>query len=273
MDSWENKSVHLKGKLKHTVRFNLSFGQSIWQPQYEYQFDGSELDFEKFNFTELGLNLRFSFSEKIVRVMGTEISTSRFPLIYLSYTKGLKDIWQGEFNFQKIAFSVEDNFRTRGLGETSLRIEAGLASGKLPYNRLYSASGIGRGFQFIEIENTFQTMDIYEFLSDRFVHLFFEHNFGTLLFKYKNFKPEFSIVQNIGFGSLKNSQLHQGVEFKTMEKGFFESGLRVDNLLRFNYLNIMYVGIGGGIYYRLGAYAFPTLEKNLACRFRLKFSF
>jgi hypothetical protein len=273
MDSWENKSVHLKGKLKHTVRFNLSFGQSIWQPQYEYQFDGSELDFEKFNFTELGLNLRFSFSEKIVKVMGTEISTSRFPLIYLSYTKGLKDIWQGEFDFQKIAFSVEDNFRTRGLGETSLRIEAGLASGKLPYNRLYSASGIGRGFQFLEIENTFQTMDIYEFLSDRFVHLFFEHNFETLLFKYKNFKPEFAIVQNIGFGSLKNSQLHQGVEFKTMEKGFFESGLRVDNLLRFNYLNIMYVGIGGGIYYRLGAYAFPTLEENLAYRFRLKFSF
>jgi hypothetical protein len=273
MDSWENKSVHLKGKLKHTVRFNLSFGQSIWQPQYEYQFDGSELDFEKFNFTELGLNLRFSFAEKVVKVMGTEISTSRFPLIYLSYTKGLKDIWQGEFDFQKIAFSVEDNFRTRGFGETSLRIEAGLASGKLPYNRLYSASGIGRGFQFLEIENTFQTMDIYEFLSDRFVHLFFEHNFGTLLFKYKNFKPEFAIVQNIGFGSLKNSQLHQGVEFKTMEKGFFESGLRVDNLLRFNYLNIMYVGIGGGIYYRLGAYAFPTLEKNLAYRFRLKFSF
>ena len=104
-------------------------------------------------------------------------------------------------------------------------------------------------------------------------HLFFEHNFETLLFKYKNFKPEFSIVQNIGFGSLKNPQLHQGIEFKTMEKGFFESGLRVDNLLRFNYLNIMYVGLGAGVYYRLGDYAFSTLEDNLAYRLRLKFSF
>lgn len=205
--------------------------------------------------------------------MGTEISTSRFPLIYLSYTKGLKDIWQGEFDFQKIAFSVEDNFRTRGLGETSIRIEAGLASGKLPYNRLYSASGIGRGFRFLEIENSFQTMDIYEFLSDRFIHLFFEHNFKTLLLKYKKFKPEFFIVQNIGFGSLNNSQFHQGIEFKTMEKGFFESGLRIDNLLQFNYFNFMYIGLGGGIYYRFGEYSFPTLEENLAYRLRLKFSF
>lgn len=273
MDGWENKSVHLKGKLKHTVRFNLSFGQSIWQPQYEYQFDGSDLDFENFTFTELGLNLRFAFAEKIVRVMGTEISTSRFPLIYLSLRKGLKDIWQGEFNFQKIALSVEDNFRTRGFGKTSIRVEAGLANGKLPYNRLFAASGIGRGFQFLEIDNSFQTMDIYEFLSDRFVHLFFEHNFETLLLKYKNFKPEFSIVQNIGFGSLKNSDLHKGFDFKTMEKGFFESGLRIDNLFRFNYLNIMYAGIGGGIYYRMGEYAFSTFEENLAYRFRLKLSF
>lgn len=273
MDRWENKSAHLKGKLKHTVQFNLSFDQSIWQPQYEYQFDGSDLDFEKFNFTEIGIDLRFAFAEKIVRVMGTEISTSRFPLIYLSYKKGLKDIWQGEFDFQKIAFSVEDNFRTRDLGETSIRIEAGLASGKLPYNRLYSASGIGRGFRFLEIENSFQTMDIYEFLSDRFVHLFFEHNFKTLLLKYKKFKPEFFIVQNIGFGSLKNPQSHQGIEFKTMEKGFFESGLRIDNLLQFNYFNLMYVGLGGGVYYRFGDYAFPTLEENLAYRLRLKFSF
>lgn len=273
MDNWENKSVHLKGKLKHTVQFNLSFGQSIWQPQYEYQFDGSDLNFEHFTFTEIGVNLRFAFAEKIVRVMGTEISTSRFPLIYLSYKKGLTDVWQGEFDFQKMAFSIEDNYRVRGLGETSIRFEAGIVEGDLPYNRLYAASGIGRGYQFLEIDNTFQTMDIYEFLSDRFVHLFFEHNFNTLLFKYKNFKPEFSIVQNIGFGSLKNPQIHQGLTFKTMEKGFFESGFRVDNLLRFNYFNLMYIGVGGGIYYRLGAYAFSTLEDNLAYRFRLKFSF
>lgn len=273
MDNWENKSIRIKGKLKHTLQFNLSFGQSIWQPQYKYQFDGSDLDFEKFNFTEIGVDLRFTFAEKMVRVLGTEISTSQFPLIYLSYKKGLKDVWNGEFDFHKIAFSVEDDFRIRGLGKTSFRIEAGLVQGKLPYNRLYFASGIGQGFQFLEIDNSFQTMNIYEFLSERFLHLFFEHNFETLLLKHKNFKPEFSIVQNIGFGSLKDSQIHKGIEFKTMEKGFFESGLRVDNLLRFNYFNIMHVGLGAGIYYRFGDYSYSILEDNLAYRLRLKFSF
>jgi hypothetical protein len=58
-----------------------------------------------------------------------------------------------------------------------------------------------------------------------------------------------------------------------MERGFFESGLRIDNLIRFNYFNIMLVGLGGGIYYRYGNYAFSTFNENSAYRLRLKFSF
>jgi len=148
-----------------------------------------------------------------------------------------------------------------------------LTEGDVPYNQLYAASGIGRGFQWVEIPNTFQTMDIYEFLSDRFIHVFFEHNFGALLLKHKNFKPEISLAQNIAWGDLQKPELHNGFDFKTLEDGFFESGLRIDNLLRFNYVNIMYMGIGGGIYYRWGKNALPTFEENLGYRARLRFTF
>ncbi|MEM6963622.1 MAG: DUF5686 family protein [Bacteroidota bacterium] len=273
MDTWENKSVALRGRLWESLRFNAFLRQNSFQPNYTYQFNGSDEPFEQFDFTEVGLNLRLAFREKSVRVMGTEIFETRFPIIHLAYTKGIDNWLNSEFDFQQIVVAIQDNFRTRTLGETTLRLEAGQTLGDVPYSKLFAASGIGRGFQWLEISNTFQTMEIYEFLSDRFVHFFFEHNFESLLFKLKNFKPQLSIVQNMGWGKLDRPELHDGFEFQTMEKGFFESGLRIDNLVRLNYFNVMFVGLGGGIYLRYGNYALPTLEENLAYRFRLMFSF
>lgn len=273
MEKWEDQSVNLMAKLGQSTRMNLTFGTSKWQPLYEYQFNGSDTNFEQFRFTEAGIHFRLAFREKIIRVLGTEISETRFPLIQLSFKKGFDNILDGEYSYNKILFSLEDNIRIRSVGETFIRLTAAWTQGNVPYSQLYSTSGIGGGFQWFEIPYTFQTMQPYEFLSDRFVNLFFEHNFETLLFKYKNFKPEFSIAQNIGWGDLNNPELHKDFDFKTMEKGFFESGLRVDNLVRFNYFNFMYVGVGGGIYIRYGTYAFSTLEENLAYRIRLKFTF
>jgi len=91
--------------------------------------------------------------------------------------------------------------------------------------------------------NSFATMSMNEFLSDRYVSLFFTHHFGKLLFHIKKFRPEFAIASNIGFGTLSNSSHHYNIEIKTMEKGFFESGLMLENLL-----NATYYKLGAGIF-------------------------
>ena len=105
-------------------------------------------------------------------------------------------------------------------------------------------------------------MNNYEFLSDRFVNFYFRQDFGSLLLKTKKFHPEISLVHNIAFGSLASPELHQGIEFKTLEKGFFEGGIVVDNILRFNYMNMGYLGLGVGVYYRYGPNALPTFKEN-----------
>ncbi len=273
MDTWENKKVSLSGKLKPFTYFNLNFAHEKWKPNYEYSFLDYDVNIDEFDFTEIGLDLRFTFREKILRFLGTEESESKYPIVFLSFKKGFVGLLNGGIAYDKVIASVEDDFRIRNLGTTAFRIEAGWTKGNIPFPKLFSASGIGRGFQWIEIDNTFQTMDLYEFLSDRFVHLFFEHNFESHLLKVKNWKPEISIVQHVGFGSLERPDVHSLIEFKTMEKGYLESGIRVDNLYRFNYVNLLYLGIGGGIYYRYGNYALPEMAENFAYRFRLSMSF
>jgi hypothetical protein len=74
------------------------------------------------------------------------------------------------------------------------------------------------------------------------------------------------------FGTLSNPELHEGVPFKTLEDGFFESGLVFDNLIRFNILNTGYLGIGAGVFYRYGANHLPIEDQNWAFKIAFMYS-
>ena len=116
-------------------------------------------------------------------------------------------------------------------------------------------------------------MGLYEFVSDKYVNLFFSHNFGSLLFKRPKFKPQFVIFTNAGIGSLENRVQHSHLGFKTMEKGFYESGLLINKVVRVNYYNIVYLGLGGGAFMRYGAYAETKVEKNVVYKLSLVLTF
>jgi hypothetical protein len=76
----------------------------------------------------------------------------------------------------------------------------------------------------------------------------------------------------MGWGRLSNPESHQKIAFKTKEKGFFESGLQIDQILKLNYFGMMYVGFGAGAYYRYGYHAFEKPKDNFAFKFSVTFS-
>jgi hypothetical protein len=80
----------------------------------------------------------------------------------------------------------------------------------------------------------FQTMGMNEFLSDRYAAVYVRHNFASLLYKSEHFSPGISLVTNVGFGSLQHPERHRNIDFKTMEKGYYESGVLLNNLLKVN---------------------------------------
>ena len=80
------------------------------------------------------------------------------------------------------------------------------------------------------------------------------------------------MVQNIGWGSLSNPEYHQQIDIKTKEKGLYEAGLQIDNLVRMNYLNVGYLGFGIGGYYRYGPYAVDKATDNMAFKISMTFS-
>jgi hypothetical protein len=107
-----------------------------------------------------------------------------------------------------------------------------------------------------------------EFLSDKYVTLFVRHNFGRMT-QNRKFSPRIIICQGIGFGGLKDTNAHKGIVFKTMEKGYFESGIMIGDFLVIKRL----LSFGVGAFVRYGAYYFPKPEYKNIDNFAFKVSF
>ena len=104
-----------------------------------------------------------------------------------------------------------------------------------------------------------------EFFCDRFVAHYLSHNFSGMLWKTQSpwFKPELTIATNLGWGDMKRAENQLDKNFKTMEKGYFESGLVINGLLA-----TPYAKIGAGVFYRYGPYTLDNVWDNFALKIR-----
>jgi hypothetical protein len=256
----------------------VALSNTLIRPLYDYTFvkkDGpEERYFNHFNVTEMSLGMRYAFGEKFFRLGDKKIfSSHKYPIVYFRASKGFDDFWNGDFDYLKFDLRVSNKFDLKSFGQSEISVLGGVIFGEVPYSLLYNSRGSSTNGNWIMIDNHFQTMGLYEFASDQFFSLFFNHNFGNRFFRHKYSRPEFVAVSNLGYGSMRNPSNHQGISFKTMEKGFFESGLMVNNLIRLNYIDIAYIGLGAGVFYRYGSYQQPNQIDNWAARININFSF
>ncbi len=278
MDYIEQHEVSLNFRAFKYLVTNIDVNKSIRMPYYDYLFLPNEKDntlvSTKFNSAELRIKARYAYKEKLVQSFGQLLSDgTKYPVIYAGYTKGFKVNTYGDYDYQKISLGIQKSFLIKNIGRTNLLVEGGYLQGIVPFSYLFNGNGSNATQQYIYVDNTFQTMGLYEFLSDQYANIFFSHDFGSLLFKRPKFQPRFVIFSNAGYGSLRNPEQHANIPFKTMEKGFYESGLVINNILRYKYYNTIYIGIGGGAFARYGAYAYPDMKDNMAYRVSLTLSF
>jgi hypothetical protein len=75
------------------------------------------------------------------------------------------------------------------------------------------------------------------------------------------------LVTNVGWGKLPQASMHQNIVFKTMEKGYYESGLLLHRIINTNLM-----GLGFGVYYRYGPYQFEKTSNNIAYKLAISLS-
>ncbi len=272
MDKTEKKEASISFRALKYIEMNIALSQSTKSPGYDYKYAVKENNpavlLNKFDFTELSVGLRYAYKEKFLKNARTRISLGTdYPIVWFNYTKGFDNLLNGGYKYNRFDLKIKKSFYTKYLGESSFQLNLGYIDGNLPYCNLYNGHGSFRKFT-IYVPHSFAAMRMNEFLSNRYIALYFMHNFGKLLLRTKYFQPEIAIVTNITFGDLNNKEKHYNVPIKTLEKGYYESGILINNIL-----NLKFYTLGIGTYYRYGPYSFDNFDDNLAFKITIDFPY
>jgi len=234
------------------------------RPCFAYSFNGTNVTHLVAD--ELQITAQYAYNE-IIQTIGEEryVNFSGNPIFNVTYTKGLSLFNEKSYRYNKIEASIDYKAYDGRIGQSNFKLAAGFIDRTLPYSLLFTGEGSKNSDFSLIINNSFQTMKPYEFLSDKYINLFYSHNFGSLLINSGRFKPQFILVQNTGWGKLNNPS-NQGVDFRTKDNVYLESGLIINNLIRFKYINLFYLNLGVGGFYRYGYYKFDKLTDNLALK-------
>ncbi len=274
MDHTKTISLQSKMKLFRNFYWTFDVSNSKVAPKYEYAFVNGNKSITDYTNTVFTADFKYYFNEKVVTYFGNKMRiNSKDPVLSLTYMRGLKNVFNGDFNYNKLIFSIDHTFTLTHFGNTTYRLETGYIDSDLPYGLLFTGEGSYDKKFPVYIKNYFQTLQPYEFVSDNYVNLFTAHNFGGLLFKTGTFQPDILLHNNMSIGTLQHPENHQEIVFKTKNKLFLETGIELKNVLKLNYLDVGYLGFGAGVFYRYGYHSLPDNSDNLIFKMNMSFSF
>ncbi|WP_299222808.1 DUF5686 family protein [uncultured Psychroserpens sp.] len=270
------KALSLESNLKLFRNFYWTFELSTAEivPKYEYQFFDNNQLITAYNNTEFKAGFSYFVREEVVNAFNTKLRTySDFPVLNFTYSKGLKNVFDGDFSYNKYEFSINHTFNITNVGKTRYRLEAAHVDANIPYGLLLTGEGTYDVNYPIIIHDHFQTSQPYEFLSNSYINLFTTHDFGGLLFKSGRFQPDIILHNNLGYGSLSDNFRHQNIIFKEKDEVFLETGLELRNIIKLNYFDMGSFGLGLGTFYRYGYHNLPKTSDNWVFKFAAGFTF
>lgn len=122
-------------------------------------------------------------SRNLMRLKGKERKLQSYPLsrIEVGYEKSDPSWFDSDFEFSRIYASLYTERGVLGAGTGRMRLSGGKTlSGDLPPQRYFA---VDFASDVLMYDMTFKTIDIYNFTGNRVVSFYYDHDFGTLLFK------------------------------------------------------------------------------------------
>ncbi|MCD8739532.1 DUF5686 and carboxypeptidase regulatory-like domain-containing protein [Mucilaginibacter roseus] len=130
--------------------------------------------------SELNLNLRYAPYEQFYqgKMFRTPI-LSKYPIFNLYYTKGIKDLFGGQYGYDKLLGRIDKHFYLSVFGYADVSLEAGHIFGKVPYPLL----NIHRANQTYAYDvDSYNLMNFLEFVSDDYQAISIDQHFYGFFF-------------------------------------------------------------------------------------------
>jgi len=132
------------------------------------------------NVPTIGIGLRYAKDEIVLRnAFGSKSMGSPYPIVRFDVTGGINGLLPRSYPFLRLEAQFHYKLRLPPIGYSLITLTGGKVFGHVPYPLLKIHEGNGTYF-YNPI--AFSCMNFFEFVSDRWVSLFYEHHFnGALL--------------------------------------------------------------------------------------------
>jgi len=178
-----------------------------------------------------------------------------YPRMFAQISLGDKNLFGSDFNYTKLQMSYIQPWLAGGFGRLTTTIESGKTFGKVPLGLLSVVPG---NQSYFSIYNTFSQLDFYEFVTDTYTSLHFEHNFNGRFFSRIPFLRKFNLREIVGIRGVWGKLSQDNIDLSTTgnpnefplvapnDKVYYEYSigvgnifkvLRIDFNFRGNYLN------------------------------------
>ncbi len=182
--------------------------------------------------------IMFVKEEKFLKGQFDRISLgSKYPIVSLTHTWGIKDFLLSEYDFHRLDLIWTHRPRIGMAGRLEYTIHAGKIFGTVPYPFLQIHQG--NETYYIQ-DNNFNLMNYYEFISDQWVRVLFEHHMQGFimdrvpLVRKLKLRLVYSGKMVIGSYSEKhNKELLLPFYSKELSSPYYEVGVGLENILKF----------------------------------------
>ena len=180
-----------------------------------------------------------------------DVVDNPYSRFFINYSHGFKGVLNSDFKYEKLQLYYKQPFIIGPLGRTNITMELGKTFGTIPLGLM---SVIPGNQTYFTIENTFSNLNFYEFISDQYLTLKWDHNFNGRIFSRIPFMRKLNWREIIGirgvYGSISNANRAinaSGLAYNAPENGYWEYSAGIGNIFkvfridfswRGNYLNV-----------------------------------
>ncbi len=165
-----------KGFTQRVVLRHNTFTPAFSFGYYSAVNDLSSAILDRYKTTEVMFETRFARDELFIQTDNDRISlgTTKWPVISVQYTRGIKGIFGSDFNYNKIGLSIQKEMKVGFFGTTDLTLAGEYTFDDLPYPLLSLHLG---NQTFVYTTATYNLMNYGEFVSDKYATLKLQHHF------------------------------------------------------------------------------------------------
>lgn len=187
--------------------------------------------------SEINLQLEYTPNRKTIGygVERREVD-SPYSRVFVNYSSGFKGLLDSDFDYQKLQLFYRQPLIIGAIGRSNFTMELGKTFGQIPLGLMSVVPG---NQTYFIINNTFSNLNFYEFVTDEYATLQWEHNFNGKIFSRIPYLRKLNLREIIGirgvYGTIsdENRAINaSGLNYVAPEKPYWEYSAGIGNIFK-----------------------------------------